>query len=285
MLIQAPTGSGKTLAAFLIGIDRLNATPGEGLRLLYVSPLKALNYDIERNLRSPLAGLESELSVAVRTGDTPADERRRMLQDAARHPHHDPGVALPAPHLAGARDAARGRDRDPRRGARGRRERSGAAISRFARAAGGTPRQAVPAHRALCDAAPARRDRPLRRRHAPRHRARRRGRAQGARPRGRDPGRGPARARLDGRPLGAAARGRRAHTPGVEQSSRSIWPSIYPRDPRSRPRTPLHDRLRQQPPPRGAARAAAERARGGGDRPRAPRLARARAALSSSRSC
>src|SRR5499426_2080290 len=79
-LIQAPTGSGKTLAAFLTGIDRLNASPGDGLRLLYVSPLKALNYDIERNLRSPLAGLESELAVAVRTGDTPADERRRMLR-------------------------------------------------------------------------------------------------------------------------------------------------------------------------------------------------------------
>ena len=80
VLIQAPTGSGKTLAAFLLGIDRLNATPGEGLRLLYVSPLKALNYDIERNLRAPLAGLESRLAVAVRTGDTPADERRRMLR-------------------------------------------------------------------------------------------------------------------------------------------------------------------------------------------------------------
>ena len=80
VLIQAPTGSGKTLAAFLIGIDRLNATPGAGLRLLYVSPLKALNYDIERNLRSPLAGLGSKLSVGVRTGDTPADERRRMLR-------------------------------------------------------------------------------------------------------------------------------------------------------------------------------------------------------------
>jgi ATP-dependent Lhr-like helicase len=80
VLVQAPTGSGKTLAAFLIGIDRLNPSPGEGLRLLYVSPLKALNYDIERNLRSPLAGLGSELSVAVRTGDTPADERRRMLR-------------------------------------------------------------------------------------------------------------------------------------------------------------------------------------------------------------
>src|SRR5918995_7357220 len=68
VVIQAPTGSGKTLAAFLIGIDRLNDAPGDGLRLLYVSPLKALNYDIERNLRSPLAGLGSELSVGVRTG-------------------------------------------------------------------------------------------------------------------------------------------------------------------------------------------------------------------------
>ncbi len=80
VLVQAPTGSGKTLAAFLLGIDRLNGTPGAGLRLLYVSPLKALNYDIERNLRIPLAGLGSKLTVAVRTGDTPAEERRRMLR-------------------------------------------------------------------------------------------------------------------------------------------------------------------------------------------------------------
>src|SRR5436190_7338483 len=80
-LIQAPPGSGKTLAAFLYGIDRLTPEPGEGLRLLYVSPLKALNYDIERNLRGPLAGLRSELSVAVRTGDTPQKERQRMLRE------------------------------------------------------------------------------------------------------------------------------------------------------------------------------------------------------------
>ena len=81
VLIQAPTGSGKTLTAFLSGIDRLNASPGEGLRLLYVSPLKALNYDIERNLRGPLAGLESQLRVAVRTGDTPQKERRELLKE------------------------------------------------------------------------------------------------------------------------------------------------------------------------------------------------------------
>ncbi len=79
-LIQAPTGSGKTLAAFLYGIDRLTPAPGGGLRLLYVSPLKALNYDIERNLRGPLAGLRSELRVGVRTGDTSQKERAAMLR-------------------------------------------------------------------------------------------------------------------------------------------------------------------------------------------------------------
>jgi ATP-dependent helicase Lhr and Lhr-like helicase len=80
VLVQAPTGSGKTLAAFLQGIDRLNDTPGDGLRLLYVSPLKALNYDIERNLRGPLAGLRSNLAVGVRTGDTSQRDRQRMLR-------------------------------------------------------------------------------------------------------------------------------------------------------------------------------------------------------------
>ena len=55
-LIQAPTGSGKTLAAFLYAIDRLTSAPGGGLRVLYVSPLKALNYDVERNLRGRLRG-------------------------------------------------------------------------------------------------------------------------------------------------------------------------------------------------------------------------------------
>ncbi len=81
VLIQAPTGSGKTLTAFLYAIDRLNETPGQGLRMLYVSPLKALNYDIERNLRGPLAGLESNLRVGVRTGDTSQKERRELLKE------------------------------------------------------------------------------------------------------------------------------------------------------------------------------------------------------------
>ncbi len=78
-LIQAPTGSGKTLAAFLFALDR--AKPGKGTQVLYVSPLKALNYDVERNLRGPLAGIGSKLSVAVRTGDTPQSERARMQRN------------------------------------------------------------------------------------------------------------------------------------------------------------------------------------------------------------
>jgi ATP-dependent helicase Lhr and Lhr-like helicase len=78
-LIQAPTGSGKTLAAFLWALDR--ARPDEGIQVLYVSPLKALNYDVERNLRGPLAGIGSSLTVGVRTGDTPAKERAAMLRN------------------------------------------------------------------------------------------------------------------------------------------------------------------------------------------------------------
>src|SRR5918995_759544 len=80
-LICAPTGSGKTLAAFLWGIDRLASEPerlGQGVRIVYVSPLKALSYDIERNLRAPLRGIGAEISVGLRTGDTSQAERRAM---------------------------------------------------------------------------------------------------------------------------------------------------------------------------------------------------------------
>src|SRR5690349_498769 len=83
-LICAPTGSGKTLASFLWGIDRLarateqgRAPLGTGVRLVYVSPLKALSYDIERNLRAPLRGIgAAKLAVGLRTGDTSQAERR-----------------------------------------------------------------------------------------------------------------------------------------------------------------------------------------------------------------
>ncbi|BBX35366.1 DEAD/DEAH box helicase [Mycolicibacterium mageritense DSM 44476 = CIP 104973] len=89
-LVIAPTGSGKTLAAFLWAIDRLAAEPPQkGTRVLYVSPLKALAVDVERNLRTPLTGITRvaerhglpapEISVGVRSGDTPPNQRRAMI--------------------------------------------------------------------------------------------------------------------------------------------------------------------------------------------------------------
>ncbi|HET7357959.1 MAG TPA: DEAD/DEAH box helicase, partial [Nocardioidaceae bacterium] len=92
-LVVAPTGSGKTLAAFLSAIDRLarEPHPAEKLRrcrVLYVSPLKALAVDVERNLRAPLTGIghaaarlgqpAPDLTVGIRSGDTQAAERRRL---------------------------------------------------------------------------------------------------------------------------------------------------------------------------------------------------------------
>src|SRR5262245_24691993 len=80
-LICAPTGSGKTLSAFLWGIDTLarrREELGTGTRIVYVSPLKALSYDVERNLRAPLAGIGAEVAVGLRTGDTPQKERQAM---------------------------------------------------------------------------------------------------------------------------------------------------------------------------------------------------------------
>ncbi|HEX2072350.1 MAG TPA: DEAD/DEAH box helicase, partial [Geodermatophilus sp.] len=93
-LVVAPTGSGKTLAAFLWSLDRLAASPPPDeqarCRVLYVSPLKALAVDVERNLRAPLAGIgqaaarlglpRPEIQVAIRSGDTPADERRAFAR-------------------------------------------------------------------------------------------------------------------------------------------------------------------------------------------------------------
>jgi len=86
VLVSAPTGSGKTLAAFLWAIDQLAGNPEPATAkerrtsLVYVSPLKALSYDIDRNLRTPLRGIGADLTVAVRTGDTPQKERQAMLR-------------------------------------------------------------------------------------------------------------------------------------------------------------------------------------------------------------
>ncbi|USQ75382.1 Lhr family ATP-dependent helicase [Ornithinimicrobium cryptoxanthini] len=96
-LVVAPTGSGKTLSAFLWALDRIAAHPRPGdvprCRVLYVSPLKALAVDVERNLQSPLVGIghaatrlglsTPQVSVAVRSGDTPAAERRRFARSGA----------------------------------------------------------------------------------------------------------------------------------------------------------------------------------------------------------
>ena len=95
-LIHAPTGSGKTLAAFLWTLDQLLHRPTPAIqdrcRVLYVSPMKALAYDVDRNLRSPLMGIRHaasrleldelpEITTFLRSGDTPPDDRRRMVRN------------------------------------------------------------------------------------------------------------------------------------------------------------------------------------------------------------
>ncbi|MGW2400351.1 ATP-dependent helicase [Kitasatospora sp. NPDC001664] len=124
VLVVAPTGSGKTLAAFLSALDHLSHTPPPAdpkrrCRVLYISPIKALAVDVERNLRSPLAGLrqaavrlglpEPEVQVGIRSGDTPAAERRRI----ATHP---PDILITTPEslflllTSASREALRGVD-------------------------------------------------------------------------------------------------------------------------------------------------------------------------------
>ena len=98
-LVVAPTGSGKTLSAFLWSLDRLlTSEPPEDkqhrCRVLYISPLKALGVDVERNLRAPLTGIRHtadrlgtpvpDVTVGVRSGDTPAADRRKLSHQPAR---------------------------------------------------------------------------------------------------------------------------------------------------------------------------------------------------------
>jgi ATP-dependent Lhr-like helicase len=108
-LLLAPTGSGKTLAAFLTALDGFVRDPEErGTRVLYISPLKALNHDIERNLRAPLAGIPfvRRPRVAVRSGDTPQRERTAMRREP-------PDILITTPEslylmlTSGARDVLR----------------------------------------------------------------------------------------------------------------------------------------------------------------------------------
>ncbi len=124
-LIHAPTGSGKTLAAFLWCLDRLarepSPPPARGqlaqVRVLYISPLKALTYDVERNLQAPLTGIglaarrlgeePPHISVASRTGDTPSEDRRQIAR-------HAPDILITTPEslylmlTSSAREVLRG---------------------------------------------------------------------------------------------------------------------------------------------------------------------------------
>ena len=109
-LISAPTGSGKTLAAFLWALDRLVAEPtGEDkrTRLVYVSPLKALSYDVEKNLRAPLRGIGGDITVGHPHRRHAAEGAARHGQAPARRADHHAGVAVPDAHQPGARRSSR----------------------------------------------------------------------------------------------------------------------------------------------------------------------------------
>ena len=180
-LIGAPTGSGKTLAAFLAAIDGLVRQGLDGAlrdetQVVYVSPLKALSNDIQRNLEAPLAGIRAalrerglpdvEIRTWVRTGDTPPGERQRMRR---RPPHilvttpeslyillgSDSGRAMLATSAHGHRR------RNPRHGGEQARRASGAVAGTACRAV----RRRAAAHRPVGDAEADRGDRAFARRH------------------------------------------------------------------------------------------------------------------------
>ncbi|HEV7277060.1 MAG TPA: ligase-associated DNA damage response DEXH box helicase [Devosiaceae bacterium] len=103
-LLIAPTGAGKTLAGFLPTLDDLIATPMQGLHTLYLSPLKALAVDVQRNLVTPIEEMGVDIKVETRTGDTPASRRQRQRYDP-------PNILLTTPEqlalLLSHADAAR----------------------------------------------------------------------------------------------------------------------------------------------------------------------------------
>ena len=191
VLVSAPTGSGKTLAAFLWGLDRLVAEPSSGrTRIVYVSPLKALSYDVEKNLRAPLMGIGGEgISVGLRTGDTPQKERQAMLRTP-------PDVLITTPESLYLMLTSRAREifagveavivDEIHAVARTKR---GAHLALTLERLEHGRRRAGPAHRPLGDAEPARGGGALPRRRRPRVPDRRHRRAQAARPEDPCPGR------------------------------------------------------------------------------------------------
>ena len=272
VLVVAPTGSGKTLAAFLAALDQLASTPPPAdpkkrCRVLYVSPLKALAVDVERNLRSPLTGIrqesvrlgrpEPEVKVGIRSGDTPAAERRTLST-------RPPDILITTPEslflmlTSATREALTGIETvilDEVHAVAGTKRGAHLALSlerldellpKPARRIGlsATVRPVDEVARYLSPAARWRSSSPVR---------------QGVRPFGRRPGRGPGRTgRLPGR-----RRQRRRGTP-VDLAAR--------RGAHRRPRAgaPLDDRVRQLPPPRRAALQPAQRDRLRAGRPANP---------------
>ena len=239
-LILAPTGTGKTLTAFLWCLDRLMFSPVPSrdarCRVLYLSPLKALAVDVERNLRAPLVGISQHrqchrraISNAVdfdthrrhpdlRTGEVPAR--------AGGHSHHDARVAVPAAHVQRSRAAPLGGDRD-----RGRDSRAGLDQARRAHGAvtgtpGATDGAAAAAHRALGDAAQPRRNRPL----PGRRRTRTAAYPEGARTTG---SRSPIRCTRNSR---ARAVRRPVRSPSSTRASQRRWPSRWTSRSRTWPR-------------------------------------------------
>ena len=123
VLLIAPTGGGKTLAGFLPSLIELSERPPAnahpGLHTLYISPLKALAVDVERNLQAPLVGIAQMAqreggafhmpAVAIRTGDTPANERARFARTRCTDPPHAPvGVSMSVYHSSDAGPYLRG---------------------------------------------------------------------------------------------------------------------------------------------------------------------------------
>ena len=266
-LISAPTGSGKTLAAFLWALDRLVAEPTSGrTRLVYVSPLKALSYDVEKNLRAPLRGIGADVKVAIRTGDTPQTERRDMV----RHP---PDILITTPEslylilTRGARDLRGRRAGDRRRDPRRRADQARRAPRADARAAGGG--------RDLQRIGLSATQNPLEEI----------GRFLGGPKRtctivdtgtaSRSTSRSTCRWRTWSSPSSATRDPTRLRPGGDPQVDLA---RDLPRAAARGPRAPVDDRVRQQPARRRAPRAAAQRAGRRADRPRPPRVARARGA-------
>ena len=292
-LIHAPTGSGKTLAAFLWCLDRLVGHPRPAptrqdrgtVRVLYISPLKALTYDVERNLRAPLAGIAlaaqrlgqepPHITIASRTGDTPAGERRNLVV-------HPPDILVTTPEslylllTSQAREILRGVEHvivDEVHAIAGSKRGAHLALSlerleRLRTAPGPGRRRSIapPADRPLGHPAAARDHREVPGRDGRgarrRHRGRRHPQAPGAPGRGARGGHGP--------PRRGAAAGRAARRPGHRRRAALQHLARHPPpDPGAHPRAPQHHRVHQQPPPRGTPRPAPQRAgrRGAGARP------------------